>query len=354
MKKHTDYSRRDFVKKTSTGFAALASGLAIASCSKNSTSPDAKNENSKMPVGNDNAGLPNRQPYSSSDLLPKRTLGKTGMEVSMLAFGGGSQFMANGNGQWESLVERALALGVNYFDTSVSYGGSEERYSEILTPIRDQVYITSKFNGGSNENNRQGPDHMKSELEETLKNLKTDYLDVYMMHAINDNDSMTQVGEFYEEMAKLKEQGVIRNIGFSSMNSASKSREVIRTFDFDVCMLAINPTTYGNYETVTVPEAMKKNMGIMAMKVMRDVVGKNGTTPKELIDWALDRDGIAGAVIGHVGKTVLNQNAEIAMTYKPSRVPRQWGYLEKRLRPYAGPHALCWAHPHYRDEVRRA
>lgn len=354
MRKEHNCSRRDFVKKTSAGLAAMAGGIAITSCTKNSTSPSEEDTRTKLQVGSGDPDLPNARPGTSGDLLPKRTLGNTGMEVSMLAFGGGSQFMANANGVWEPLLERALAQGVNYFDTSITYNGSEERYGEILTPIRDQVYITSKSNGGEHENDRQSADHLKSDVEQTLKNLKTDYLDVFMLHNINNNDNMTKLGEFYEAMLKLKEEGVVKNIGFSSMSSATKARDAIKTFDFDVCMLAINPTTYGDYETVTVPEAIKKNMGIMAMKVMRDVVGKNGTTPNELIDWALDRHGIAGAVIGHVGETVFNQNADIVMTYKPSSVPRNWSYLERRLKPYAGPHALCWAHPLYRDEVRRA
>jgi predicted aldo/keto reductase-like oxidoreductase len=354
MKNGHTCSRRHFVKKTSTGLAALAGGMAVAACSQNSTSPNDKDDNQKLQVGSGDAGLPNARPGYSADVLPRRPLGKTGMDVSVLSFGGGSQFMANPDGQWEPLLERALELGINYFDTAESYGGSEARYSEILTPIREQVYITSKFNGGANENNRQNPDYMKSELDQILKNLKTDYLDVFMMHAINDNDSLTKVGQFYDEMVKLKEQGIVKNIGFSSMNSASKSRDLIKTFDFDVCMLAINPTTYGNYETVTMPEAIKKGMGVFAMKVMRDVVGKNGVTPADLMDWALDREGVSGAVIGHVGQNILNQNAELAMKYAPSSVPRDWSHLENRLKPFAGPHALCWANPNYRDEVRTA
>ena len=351
MKRHHQFSRRDFVKKASTGIAAIASGVALSSCSKRTIDPTDDTAQHKIPVGTGEPGTPNQRTGSRNELLPKRVLGKTGMEVSMLAFGGGSQFMKNDNGKWEPLLERALAMGINYFDTSVDYNGSEERFSEILTPIRDQVYITSKFNGKKND--RRNVDAMKRELDLTLNRLKTDYLDVYMMHAIDNNDAISDMLRVFEEMQKLKEQGVIRHTGFSSMNSAQKSRDLIRDADFDVCMLAINPTTYGNYETVTMPDAIKKNMGVFAMKVMRDVVGKNGTTAEELMDWALDREGVAGAVIGHVGESILNQNAQIVMQYKPSSV-RTWGHLEQRLRPYAGPHALCWAHPNYRDEFRAA
>ena len=74
--------------------------------------------------------------------LPTRTLGATGLEVSMLSFGGGSQFLANEAGVWERMLERAVELGINYFDTSAGYvygapESSEERFGEVLTPIRD-------------------------------------------------------------------------------------------------------------------------------------------------------------------------------------------------------------------------
>jgi len=349
MKICKNYSRRDFVKKTTCGLCATASGATLLACTKHTTSPLERTTQGKIPVGSGDSGSPNVN--TRLDLLPRQTLGNTGMEVSMLSFGGGSQFMANPDGEWEPLLERALALGVNYFDTSVSYSGSEARFSEILTPIRDKVYITSKFDG--KKNNRRDVDAMKRELEKTLGRLKTDYLDVYMLHAADDNDALNDVSSVYEEMVKLKQQGVIKQTGFSSMSSAKKSRDIIKAFDFDVCMLAINPTTYGNYEGIALPEAIKKNMGVLAMKVMRDVVGKNGTTAKELMAWALDRQGVAAAVIGHTGMNVFEQNAQIVMQYNPSLVPKQkWGYLEQQLRPYAGPHALCWAHPAYKDEYR--
>lgn len=354
MAKLNKIDRRNFLITASASAVAMATGVG---CSKKTSAPtDVEAKNTGL-VGNDRR-VPNRIITVGQDLVPRRILGQTGMEVGLLAFGGGSQFMANPNGEWEKSVEDALNRGVNYFDTCEDYGDntmmSEERYGEILSPIRDQVYITTKFNARKSNQNGRFVDLMKTQVETSLKRLKTDYLDVLMIHDVNDNDTVNDISNgVYKEMLSLKDQGVARNIGFSSMGSASAAKNLIKNLDFDVCMLAINPTTYGNYEEEAVPEAIKKNMGIMAMKVMRDVVGQKATAD-ELINWALDRDGIAGAVIGHVGGAVLQENADLVMKYQPSSVKHRWTSLEKRLKGYGSPATLCWAHPHYYDGMRMA
>jgi len=344
-------SRRDFIRKASTGIAVLAGGAHLGMCSKASTQPNSDSlKKALVGGGNDNGSVV----QMSDDLLPRRILGKSGMEVSMLSFGGGSQFMKNRNGKWEPLLERALEMGINLFDTSFSYNGSEERFAEILTPIRQDIFISTKFDGM--KDGKRDVDVMMYEFETSLKRLKTDYVDVLMIHAVDDGDSISHIEKtVYKKMDQLKKEGVIKNIGFSSMNSAVKSRDLLKALEFDVCLLAINPTTYGNYEEITIPVAREKNVGIIAMKVMRDVVKKPDVTAKELMHWALDRKSVATAVIGHHGMNILEENAALVEEFKPSLVPEdRWGYLERRMHRYAGAHTLSWAHPNYKDEYRMA
>ena len=80
----------------------------------------------------------------------------------------------------------------------------------------------------------------------------------------------------------MKEEGLTRFIGFSSMNSAEKSRDLIRRFDVDVCIIAMNPTQYGSFAQVALPAAREKNVGVFAMKVMRNIVGKEATEARFL------------------------------------------------------------------------
>lgn len=331
--KYRKISRREFIKKSSIGAAGLA-GISVAgSCSPKSPTV-AENNNS-----------------DKNDLLPKRTLGGTGLDVSMLSFGGGSQFMKNPDGEWELLLQKALDSGVNLFDTSVSYEGSEARYAEILTPVRKRVYICTKFDGM--KTGKRNVDVMMKELETSLKNLKTDYVDILLLHMVTDGDEVNHIANtVYKKMLELKSEGTVKYIGFSSMDSAERSEELIEKLNFDVVLLALNATTYGNFDSVALPAANAKNLGVLAMKVMRNVVGQHATA-RELINYTLSLKGVASACIGHHGIEVFKENVQLVKNYQSTPESENRNYqLGKKLQHLAGPHALCWAHDNYIDEYR--
>lgn len=286
--------------------------------------------------------------------IPQRILGKTGLSVSILSFGGGSQFLKNKNGEWEKHLEMAIKSGINVFDTSADYtvvsrdGGeaysSEERFGEILPAYRDKVIISTKIN------ERSDKDLIRQTVEESLKRMKTDYLDILMLHAVNEKDTVSEIeGGAYAEMVKMKNEGVVKHIGFSSMDSAQRSKDVLEALDFDVTMLALNPSKFGDYPGLAFPAAIKKNVGIIAMKVMRDIVGKAASS-EELFKYSLSQEGVSSSVIGNFGLDVLKENIDLAVKYGTEKLAvLDNGELEARLAPYAGPHALCWARPGYRD-----
>jgi len=352
MKSHNKkISRRNFVKKTSLSIGGIAGFGLAQSCTDNSLLPEEKQHEDPLDDLDDYHRTPPDEESYKNDLLPRRVLGNTGLEISMLTFGGGGQFLRNEDGDWEPLLERAIELGVNYFDTSINYtyygGNSEERYGEILSPIRDQVYIATKFDGL--KDNKRDVDVMMQEFETSLIRLKTDYVDVLFIHMIGDNDSVSDIENgVYKKLQELKADGSVKYIGFSSMDSAQRSKELIEQLEFDVALLAMNPTTYGNFAQVALPAAIEKNMGVLAMKVMSNIVGVSATA-EELMNYALSLDGTASACIGHYGQTVLEENAELVKNFGPTSIRGGYGMLEKRMRHLAGPHALCWAHPNYRD-----
>ncbi len=313
-------TRRDFIKKAGTG-VVLTSTIGLTACAKKSdTSVD----------------------------LPKRTLGKTGLEISTLTFGGGSMFLKNKDGAWEPILQKAIDMGITIFDTASSYQfgatlTSEQRFGMMLPAVRDKVMISTKFDS-------RNPDDAMREIEKSLTDLKTDYLDILMMHSVEKSEDLDAFGEtIYPMLMKLKEEGVTKYIGFSSMNSAEKSKELIERYDVDVCILALNATKYGSFAPVALPVAAEKNVGVLAMKVMRDVVGQ-GATPDELMHYVLSLDGVASACVGHFGMDTLEDNARIVQevaAVKSAKVDRQ--EIESRLAHLAGPHALCWARADYYD-----
>ena len=136
------------------------------------------------------------------------------------------------------------------------------------------------------------------------------------------------------------------------MDSAERSREVIEKLDFDVALLAMNPTGYGDFVSETLPAAREKNVGVLAMKVMRDIVGTSAT-PEELLRYALSQEGVATALIGHHGMATMEENIGIVRSLGTEATADMTGperaYLESRLAHLAGPHTLCWARPGYVD-----
>jgi aryl-alcohol dehydrogenase-like predicted oxidoreductase len=314
------YTRREFIQRSTAGAAIISSYGLLSFCEKT----------------------------GGNDILPKRRLGKTELEVSLLSFGGGSQFLKNKNGEWEPLLEKAVNLGINHFDTASNYKwrakmSSEERFGEILPQYRNKIFITTKFD-------TREPAAVRSEVETSLKKLNTDYIDILMIHSIGpSDDALTFEKGIYKELLSLKEEKIARFIGFSSMDSAQKSKELIEHLDFDTIMVALNPTKYGDFAELVLPAAQKKDIGIIAMKVMRDIVGKD-VTPRELMNYGLSQKGVATANIAHFGSKTLEENTRLVKEFAlESKSELKNAVLEKKLAHLAGPHALCWARPDYRD-----
>jgi len=171
-----------------------------------------------------------------------------------------------------------------------------------------------------------------------------------LIQDIKDKDAVAEIEKgVYKEMLKMKAEGMIKFIGFSSMDSAERSKDLMENLEFDVALLALNPTRYRNFGEIAIPVAREKNVGVIAIKVIRGLVGKDATA-KELLEYAWSEGQVSSALIGHFGEDKLEENVKLAVNYGHSvQASRDFGELESRLAAYAGPNALCWARPHYRD-----
>ncbi len=201
--------------------------------------------------------------------LPKRKLGRTNRMVSCIGFGGGSRYTgwAAPDEILQKHIDYAIKLGITYFDTARSYGDglSEERYGRFLVPkYRKQIFLNSK----SGERTYDGV--MKG-IETTLKTLNTDYLDLYCMHAIDkveDVDTLLSASGGYKAFLKLRDEGVVKNIGFSFHKWNEASQKSFREFDVDAIMCVINAARSNGNEDNLVPLATERNLGIIAIKIM--------------------------------------------------------------------------------------
>ncbi|MCF6268984.1 MAG: aldo/keto reductase [Melioribacteraceae bacterium] len=323
MKKKNNISRRNFMRKSALGVALVSSPSIMAGCL----------EKEKETTGK----------------MPMRVFGNTGLKVSLLSFGGGSHFLRNNDGEWQPMLERAVEMGVNLFDTSPDYKrkglpSSEERFGEILSPHRNKIHIITKFN-------ERSYDAVYKELEGSLKGLRTDYIDFLFLHALKPKDDLDEIEKGpYKAMLKLKEEGVVKHIGFSDMNTAVKGKEMIERFDMDVVLIPTNPTTYGGFVETMMPSARKKNMGIMAMKLFKDVFDKGGVTAKELVEYATTLNGISTVLVSHHGMDKLETNFKLVQEIEnASKIGLNRTELETRVAHLSTPKVLEWARPEYID-----
>jgi aryl-alcohol dehydrogenase-like predicted oxidoreductase len=333
MKKYRPgMTRRRFIQRTSGALAAISAAGFITSLDN-------------IPEIN-----------SNKTRIMRRKLGKTGLEVSLLSFGGGSQFLRNPDGTWEKMLETAIAGGINVFDTAPNYvaskmnigdgksvDSSQDRYGQVLPKYRKQIILSTKLDS-------RKPDEARVEFETSLKKLKTDYVDILFIHGIEIEDNISDIeAGVYKTLVSLKDSGAVKYIGFSSMGDARHATELLDKLDFDVVLLAMNATQYGNFARFALPVAMKKGTGVIAMKLMRDIVGKEAA-PHELLNYALTQEGVATALIGHTGADTLAENIRLVQEFSAEAFPlAKRKELETRLSHLANPHAFCWAQPGYKD-----
>ncbi|MBI5636800.1 MAG: aldo/keto reductase [Nitrospinae bacterium] len=157
--------------------------------------------------------------------MEQRELGTTGIQVSVICYGawgigGAPWWTTKGDEVSRGSILAAVEEGINFFDTAPAYGWghSERLLGDVLKPFRDTVVLATKC-GLSNMNGQivrdLKPAAIRKELDVSLRNLKTEYIDLYQIHWPSPNDSMEHA---MEELAKAKEKGKIRAIGVSNFD----------------------------------------------------------------------------------------------------------------------------------------
>ena len=202
--------------------------------------------------------------------MPTRNLGRTGFRVGVFSLGGQAAVERAGNEAVAvPLVERALDLGVNYIDTSSIYGGPErwsERYiGQAMTRRRPEAFLASK----TKERTRDGSMRM---LEQSLKLLNTDHLDLWQLHDIGTLGDLNEVfanGGAMEALLQAREQKMVRFLGLTGHHRPEALIEAIRRFPFDALLLALNAADRHHHSFMAdlLPLAVERQMGIIGMKI---------------------------------------------------------------------------------------
>lgn len=196
--------------------------------------------------------------------IEKRSLGRTGEMLSMIGFGGIIVKDAT-PGEASEVVKLAIDSGINYFDVAPSYGDAEIKLGPALEPYRKSVFLACKTT-------KRGHNEARAELEQSLKNLRTDHFDLYQFHAVTTLEEVETIhapGGAMETFLEARREGKIRFIGFSA-HSVEAAMAMMDRFDFDTILFPVNYVTWnaGNFGPQVLERAHQKRMGILALKAM--------------------------------------------------------------------------------------
>jgi aryl-alcohol dehydrogenase-like predicted oxidoreductase len=197
--------------------------------------------------------------------MEKRTLGKTGEKLSIVGFGG-IAVMNETAVDAANLVAKAVnERGINYFDVAPSYGNAQQVLGPALEPYRKNVFLACK----TGERSAKGAEQ---ELAQSLKDLRTDHLDLYQLHAMKTMQEVDQVlgpGGAMETFIKAREKGQVRFLGFSA-HSEEAAIALMDRFAFDSILFPFNWVCWneGKFGPSVLDKAQEKGLGVLALKTM--------------------------------------------------------------------------------------
>jgi aryl-alcohol dehydrogenase-like predicted oxidoreductase len=327
-----DGSRRRFLQGAAlTGMAAAMPAAEAAhgqDVHASTTNPKAV-----MPTNTKAAMLPNPivptfagvygSDSTASFQVPRRPMGSTGLEVSIIGMGGYHLGTATDQAEVNNMVAKALDHGINFFDNAWEYhkGLSEERVGTALKGKRDQAIVMTKVC-----THGRTKDVAMRMLEDSLTRLQTDHLDVWQVHEViyyNDPEKAYAPDGVLEALTAAKQQGKVRFVGFTGHKNPSIHLDMLhRGFAFDTVQMPINPfdPSYRSFEREVLPVAVAKKMAVFSMKSMGgsgEPISHGVLTPTEALSYAMSVPGVSTTISGMDSMGILDQNLEILRGFKP-------------------------------------
>jgi aryl-alcohol dehydrogenase-like predicted oxidoreductase len=196
--------------------------------------------------------------------IPKRQLGRTGVQLSIIGFPG-TAVMEEEQAFANRLVAEAFDRGINYYDVAPSYGNAQQRLGPALEPYRKQCFLACK----TQKRDKAGAE---AELNDSLKTLRTDHLDLYQLHALTKTEDLEKVfgpNGAMETFAAAQKAGKIRFIGFSA-HSVETALAAMDRARFDTILFPTNFVLFSkaNFGPQVLERARSKQMGCLAIKAM--------------------------------------------------------------------------------------
>jgi len=283
----TDLTRRDFVKVGATGTAALL--------------------------------LHNKKSAGSAPPMPERPLGRTGHQVRLFSLGGQATLEKQGTEEESiAIINRAIDLGVNYIDTARYGRGISQNYiGKVMKTRRKEVFLATK----TRSRTRDGSLKL---LDESLRSLQTDHLDLWQLHNIMTTEDLDQIfakDGAIEALKKARDEKTARFLGITGHFDPDVLIDGLNRFDFDAILLALNPSDphFLPFQTKLLPLANRKQLGIIGMKVpARGRLFRPGgiNSMSDAMTYVLSKP-VSTVIIGCDNIKQVEENVEIAKKFKP-------------------------------------
>jgi aryl-alcohol dehydrogenase-like predicted oxidoreductase len=274
---------------------------------------------------------------TGSESVPRKPLGKTGQQVSILGLGGFHIGTMESVDDAIRLVHEALDSGINFCDNAWEYneGKSEDWLGRALEGRRDKVFLMTKVCTHGRDKKVA-----MSQLEESLTRLRTDHLDLWQIHECiyyNDPERHFAAGGVIEALDEAKKQGKVRFAGFTGHKSPTIHLKMLSyNYPFDTVQMPLNcfDGTYKSFEQKVLPEVAKRGMAALGMKSMGgdgQPILHGAVTAEEALRYAMSLP-VATTISGIDSLEVLHQNLSIARGFKPLN-PAEMQALRDRCAP---------------------
>jgi predicted aldo/keto reductase-like oxidoreductase len=269
--------------------------------------------------------------------IGRRKLGRADAEVSIIGVGGYHLGLGGVSEQDAiQIVRTALDRGINFLDNCWDYNGgaSEERMGKALEGgYRQKAFLMTKIDG------RTGP-AARQQLEESLRRLKTDHLDLIQIHEVirmTDPEQAFQPGNVMDVLQQARKEGKVRFIGFTGHKSPDIHLHMIATadqhhFTFDSVQMPVNALDehFNSFGQLVIPEARKRGMAIIGMKPLANgaILRTNTVTAPEALHYAMSVP-VTVTITGCQSMANLEQALGVAKDFAPLSVQQKLAILEK-------------------------
>jgi aryl-alcohol dehydrogenase-like predicted oxidoreductase len=304
------------------------------------------------------AGLMVGEAITAAAPMPERPLGRTGHAVRLFSLGGQAALEQPARHDVAiRIINRAIDLGVNYLDTAPKYGEgvSQRVIGEVMATRRREVFLASKTN------ERASRDKALRQLDDSLRALRTDHLDLWQIHNVREDEHLDDIfgrGGCLEALVQARDQKMVRYLGITGHYDPVVLAQALQRFDFDCVLMAVNPADrhpllfvdrwipHANRNRLSfldrlMPVAQGKGMGIIGMKIPargRMFRADGISSMQQSMYYALSQP-VSTIIVGCDTVEQVEQNVALARAFTPLPAA-ELARLEQLTAHY--PHEAAW------------